>query len=40
MKTSTVLRHSLTHLFVIGLGLMMIYPIIWMVVSSFKPNNM
>ncbi len=40
MKTRTVVRHSLTHLFIIGLGLLMVYPIIWMIVSSFKPNNM
>jgi len=40
MKTSTVLRHTLTHLFIIALGLLMIYPIVWMIVSSFKPNNM
>jgi multiple sugar transport system permease protein len=40
MKTSTFVRHALTHLFIIALGLLMIYPILWMVVSSFKPNNM
>ncbi len=40
MKTSTVVRHTLTHLFIIVLGLFMIYPIVWMIVSSFKPNNM
>jgi multiple sugar transport system permease protein len=40
MKSSLVVRHSLTHLFIIGLGLFMIYPVIWMIVSSFKPNNM
>jgi len=40
MKTSTVVRHTLTHLFIIALGLFMIYPIVWMIVSSFKPNNM
>jgi multiple sugar transport system permease protein len=40
MKTKTVLRHTLTHLFIIALGLFMIYPIAWMVASSFKPNNM
>ncbi len=40
MKTSTVVRHTLTHLFIIALGLLMIYPIVWMIVSSFKPNNM
>jgi multiple sugar transport system permease protein len=40
MKNRTVVRHTLTHLFIIALGLFMIYPVIWMIVSSFKPNNM
>lgn len=40
MKNKMVVRHSLTHLFIIVLGLIMIYPIVWMIVSSFKPNNM
>jgi multiple sugar transport system permease protein len=40
MKTSITIRHTLTHLFIIALGLLMIYPILWMIVSSFKPNNM
>jgi ABC-type glycerol-3-phosphate transport system permease component len=40
MKTGTLVRHALTHLFIIVLGLAMIYPIAWMIVSSFKPNNM
>ena len=40
MKTGTVVRHALTHLFIIALGLLMIYPVVWMIVSSFKPNNM
>lgn len=40
MKTGTVVRHTLTHLFIITLGLFMIYPIVWMIVSSFKPNSM
>jgi multiple sugar transport system permease protein len=40
MKTSTVARHILTHLFIIALGLVMIYPVIWMVISSSKPPNM
>ncbi len=39
-KTSTVIRHTLTHIFIIALGLVMIYPIAWMIVSSFKPNNL
>ncbi|MBN2499523.1 MAG: carbohydrate ABC transporter permease [Anaerolineales bacterium] len=40
MKTNTIIRHSFTHLFIIALGLVMIYPVVWMVISSFKPNNM
>ena len=40
MKNNTFLRHLLTYVFIISLGLVMIYPVIWMVVSSFKPNNM
>jgi multiple sugar transport system permease protein len=35
-----VIRPTLSHLFIIALGLFMIYPILWMIVSSFKPNNM
>lgn len=40
MKTKDVIRLSATHLFIIALGLLMIYPVVWMIVSSFKPNNM
>ncbi len=40
VKTGTVVRHTLTHLFVVGLGVAMLYPILWMIVSSFKPNNL
>ena len=40
MKDRTAARHTLTHLFIIALGLLMIYPVLWMIVSSFKPNNM
>ena len=40
MNTRTVVRHTMTHVFIIVLGLAMIYPILWMMVSSFKPNNM
>src|SRR5690606_39931270 len=40
MKTNTTLRHGLTHVFIIALGLLMIYPVVWMIISSFKPNNM
>jgi multiple sugar transport system permease protein len=40
MKNKLLVRHTLTHLFIIALGLLMIYPVVWMIVSSFKPNNM
>ena len=40
MKIRTTARHALTHVFIITLGLLMLYPIVWMIVSSFKPNNM
>lgn len=39
MKTNTAVRHTLTHVFIIALGLLMIYPVVWMIASSFKPNN-
>ncbi len=39
-RTRTFVRLGLTHVFIITLGLVMIYPIAWMIVSSFKPNNM
>lgn len=40
MKFRSTLRLTSTHLFIIALGLLMIYPIAWMIISSFKPNNM
>jgi multiple sugar transport system permease protein len=40
MKITTFTRHGLSHLVIIFLGLFMIYPVVWMIVSSFKPNNM
>lgn len=40
MKGNLAVRHSLTHLFIIALGLIMLYPVVWMIVSSFKPNNL
>ncbi len=40
MKANMVVRHTLTHVFIIALGLVMIYPVLWMIISSFKPNNM
>ncbi|NJP41771.1 carbohydrate ABC transporter permease [Oscillospiraceae bacterium HV4-5-C5C] len=32
-------RMLLTHLFMITFGLIMLYPLIWMVFSAFKPND-
>lgn len=40
MRTNRIIRHSLTHLFIIALGILMIYPVLWMISSSFKPNNL
>lgn len=40
MRNKKIFGHTMTHLFIIILGLAMIYPIVWMIVSSFKPNNM
>lgn len=40
MRTNRIIRHSLTHLFIITLGILMIYPVLWMISSSFKPNNL
>ncbi len=39
-KFSTAIFSGLTHPFIIFLGLIMLYPVVWMIVSSFKPNNM
>ena len=38
--SNATVRHTLTHLFIIALGALMIYPVVWLIVSSFKPNNM
>lgn len=41
-KRSTVryVKLTLTHLIIISIGIIMLYPVIWMIISSFKPNNM
>lgn len=39
-QNGTFLRHGLTHVFIIALGVIMIYPVVWMMVSSLKPNSM
>ena len=38
MKTSKVLRKICYHLFVVAFGLVMIYPVLWMISGSFKDN--
>lgn len=39
MKTRKRIRTICYHLFVIGFGLLMIYPVIWMILSSFKMKS-
>ena len=34
------LRTGATHVFIIAFGIAMLYPVIWMLVSSFKPNTL
>ncbi len=36
MRERRILRDAIYHLFVIAFGLLMIYPVIWMIISSFK----
>jgi multiple sugar transport system permease protein len=40
VKTRVAVRLTLTHVFIILLGVSMIYPVLWMIASSFKPNNL
>lgn len=39
-KANPQIFETLTHIFIIVLGLAMLYPVIWMILSSFKPNNL
>jgi len=39
MKTKRLVGKIVYHILVCGLGLVMIYPLVWMVMSSFKPTN-
>lgn len=39
-RTNAMIFKMITHIFIIVLGIAMVYPIIWMISSSFKPNNM
>ena len=38
MKTKSLLTNLLVHLFIIAFGFVMIYPLLWMLGSSFKPQ--
>lgn len=39
MKTKQTIGKAVYHVLVCGLGLIMVYPLIWMVMSSFKETN-
>ena len=36
MRTKRIIKDTIYHLFVIAFGLLMIYPVVWMILSSFK----
>lgn len=40
MDQSTKTSRLLTHIFIIVFGLLMLYPVVWMVSSSFKPESL
>lgn len=39
MKTKRQIRTTVYHIFVVVFGLLMIYPVIWMILSSFKMKS-
>ncbi|MGN6712972.1 multiple sugar transport system permease protein [Anaerocolumna jejuensis DSM 15929] len=39
MRNTKKIRHILFHVVAVVLGFIMIYPLLWMVMSSFKPSN-
>ncbi len=39
MKTKKIIGRSIYHILVCGFAFAMIYPLLWMVFSSFKPTN-
>ncbi|WP_372634986.1 carbohydrate ABC transporter permease [Cohnella sp.] len=39
LRHSRLLRHSLLHLALVACGLVMVYPLIWMTLSSFKEDS-
>jgi len=38
MNAMPKLQRGIIHLFIIGMGLIMLYPILWLISSSFKPS--
>lgn len=40
MAYQTLYSKAIRHLFIIALGLLMLYPVLWLLSSSFKPNSM
>ncbi|MDR1913507.1 MAG: carbohydrate ABC transporter permease [Clostridiales bacterium] len=34
------IKTALTHFFIVAIGLIMLYPIVWMIIKSFSPNNL
>ena len=36
MRTRRIIKTVIYHVFVIIFGLLMIYPVVWMILSSFK----
>ena len=39
MKTKRAVRNTVYHLFVVAFGLLMVYPVLWMILSSFKMKS-
>lgn len=39
MKTKRIIGRSIYHILVCGFAFAMIYPLLWMILSSFKPTN-
>ncbi len=39
MKTKRIVTNVIYHIFVIAFGLVMIYPVVWMILSSFKVKS-
>lgn len=39
MRTRRIVKDTIYHLFVIAFGLLMIYPVIWMILGSFKMKS-